>query len=549
MIRRAFVSVGGQQIHLRYAGRGPAVVLVHRAPTSSRTLDLQTEAFARAGFLALAMDIPGLGHSDPLPLPRPEIGDLAETFHDTLNALGLGRVALYGSHTGALICADFAAAYPERVSALLIDGYPIYDAKERARIVAGYFPSNEVRWDGSHLLWLWFRYREQHLFWPWNVPGEVTQAKCDVPDPEYIHEGTVDLLRAGASYQSPYAAAFRCESGGLAQRLRVPTYFLAYPDDSLSGGLALLGTLPSTCRIEHMPRDRAAGVAREVELLRAHAGDRAEPRLSSVSLGTGINRSYVDVTGGQLALRSAGSGGDRPLIVVPPIPGSSSMLVAEIEAFSRDRQVIAIDVPGCGNSDAPNTSGIGSMARVMEQAIERLGIDDFDLYALNGGCAVAVEILARRGSGATTLILESPVKPHVALADYAARYAPPIVPRWDGGHLIALWHMTRNRRLFRPWFDQRLAVRSIGAAAVRLEPNSINREVLACLESWRTYSSAWQAVLEHPTLERVRSFRRQVILAAQESDEFFDPSLDRLPEALLPRVSRMRELLKSGGSA
>jgi pimeloyl-ACP methyl ester carboxylesterase len=543
MIRRAFVTVGERQVHLRYAGRGPAVVLVHQSPTSSRTLDLQTEAFARAGFLALALDIPGLGRSDPLPLPRPEIEDLAEGLRDTLDALGLGKVALYGSHTGALACVDLAVRWPERVSTVLIDGYPVYSADERARRTANYFPPYEVRWDGSHLLWLWCRYREQYLFWPWNVPGEVTQARCDVPDPVFLHEGVVDLLRAGNGYRLPYGAAFR--SDALVRRLRVPTYFLAYPDDSLTAALALLGELPASCRIEPMPLDRKAGAAREIELLRAHPGDDAAFASRTGARTTGITRSYVETEGGQLAVRSAGPDTGRPLVVVPPVPGSGSMLHADIEALARGRRVVAIDAPGSGDSDAFEATDAGAMAGAMGEALDRLDIGDFDLYALNGGCAVAVEIAAARPRAVSKLVLEAPVKAHAPAPDYAARYAPPIEPRWDGGHLIALWHATRNRRLFRPWYDQRLAVRYTGTAAVRLEPEAINREVLACLESWRTYDRAWRAVLGHPTLERARGLGRPVALAAQASDEFADAALERLPEALLARVGRLRELLEA----
>jgi pimeloyl-ACP methyl ester carboxylesterase len=543
MIRRAFVTVGDRQVHLRYAGHGPAVVLIHQSPTSGRTLDLQTEAFARAGFLALALDIPGLGRSDPLPLPRPEIEDLADALLDTLDALGLGRVALYGSHTGALVCVDLAVRRPDRVSTVLIDGYPVYSADERARRTANYFPPYEVRWDGSHLLWLWCRYREQYLFWPWNVPGEVTQARCDVPDAEFLHEGVVDLLRAGNGYRLPYGAAFRCVSAALVPKLRVPTYFLAYPDDSLTVALPLLGDLPASCRIEPMPLDRKAGAAREIELLRAHPGDIAEPRLETASRRTGVTRSYVGIDGGQLALRTAGAGAGRPLVVVPPVPGSGSMLVADIEAFGRDRRVVAIDAPGCGDSDAFSAASAGEVAAAMVQALDRLGIGEFDLYALNGGCAAAVEMAVRLPRTVGGLVLEAPARAHAAIPDYAARYAPPIEPRWDGSHLIALWHSIRNRRLFRPWFDQRLAVRYTGTAAVRLEAESINREVLACLESWRTYPRAWRAVLEHPTLERAQALGRPVTVVAQASDEFFDPGAEHLPEALLPRVARLRELL------
>ena len=125
------------------------------------------------------------------------------------------------------------------------------------------------------------------------------------------------------------------------------------------------------------------------------------------------------------------------------------------------------------------------------------------------------------------------------MPDYAANYAPPIVPRWDGSHLISLWHATRNRRLFRPWFDQRLEARYTAEPA--LEPDAINQEVLGCLESWRTWHLAWRAVLGFPVPKGTPNAR----LAARASDEFFqEESYVELPEPLLPRVRRILEMME-----
>lgn len=523
MIRRAYVTVGNRQVHIRHAGRGPAVVLVHQSPTSGRTLDVQTEGFARAGFTAMALDIPGLGRSDPLAAPRPEIEDLAIGLGETLDALGLEQVALYGSHTGALACTEFALRSPERVSALLIDGYPVYSDDERARRVATYFPPFEVRWDGSHLLWLWYRYREQYLFWPWNIPGQVTQARCDVPDAEFLHEGVIDILRAGNAYRLPYAAAFRCRSIDMVPRLRVPTFFLAYPDDSLTAALKLLRDVPACCQTVAMPLDRKEGLAKEIEILRANSPRSTAADLRTKARPQGITKSYVDAGPIQLALRSAGQDKrTRPLVVIPPAPGSGSMLEAEIEEFARSRPVFALDAPGCGDSDALEQLSIPSMARSVAEALKTIGVADADVYALHGGCAIAAELRMPK------TVFEAPARKHGNSADYLSSYAPPIEPRWDGSHLISLWHATRNRRLFRPWFDQRLEARY--TAEPTLDPDIVNREVLASLESWRTWHRVWAAVLEHaPKGAHV----------ARPSDEFWTKSASPLPEALTPRTQHI----------
>ncbi len=542
-IRREYVTVGTRQVHVRRAGAGDPVVLVHQSPTSARTLDLQTAAYAAAGFHAIAVDIPGLGRSDPLGLPQPEIADLALGLAAFLDAIGVQRTALYGSHTGALICVQLAIAAPERVSTILVDGYPVYTPDERDRRVATYFPPYEVSWDGAHLVWLWHRYREQYLFWPWNVPGESTRARCDVPDPVFLHEGVVDMLRVGNEYRRPYSAAFRCRSDELLRQVSVPTYFLAYPDDSLTQALALLGPLPDACRIEAMPDDRGAGVAREIALLGRHRAGTCDPRFSVGTKPAGITRGYVDAQGMQLALRRCGADSGRPLVVIPPAPGSGAAMAAELQALARHRPVLAIDVPGCGDSDPLPTMDVADMAGTLAAGLHALGLDTVDLYALHGGCNVAARLASMRAAKVRNLFLESPVAGYPGDEAFAASYAPPIEPDWAGTHLLTLWHAVRNRRLFRPWFDQRLASRTIDHAAI--EPEAINRDVLAALESWRTYHDAWRAVLRAP-MPPGRFGSGETRIGSRPCDEFRAAAhtlagahLVQLPDAVLERAGRI----------
>jgi pimeloyl-ACP methyl ester carboxylesterase len=277
-----------------------------------------------------------------------------------------------------------------------------------------------------------------------------------------------------------------------------------------------------------MPPDRRAGLAKEIELLRAHAPSSTNPELRTQPRPLGITKSYVDAGPLQLGLRSAGQQNrSRALLVVPPVPGSASMLEAEIEQFAKTRPVFAIDAPGCGDSDARSELSAAAMSQAIAEALRTLGVDEPDVYALHGGCSVVPKKIRKA-------VLEAPARRHRDTPDYLAAYAPPIEPRWDGAHLISLWHATRNRRLFRPWYDQRLESRY--TAELALDVETINREVLAYLESWRTWHLAWRAVLEHPLRENAAS-------AARPSDEFFRAGLAELPEAMLPRVQRILELL------
>ena len=92
--------------------------------------------------------------------------------------------------------------------------------------------------------------------------------------------------------------------------------------------------------------------------------------------------------------------------------------------------------------------------------------------------------------------------------------------------------------LFRPWFDQRLAARY--TAELALDTETINAEVLACLESWRTWHLAWRAVLADPVPQPDPALR----LVARASDEFFgDGECAELPEPMLPRTRRILALI------
>jgi hypothetical protein len=200
------------------------------------------------------------------------------------------------------------------------------------------------------------------------------------------------------------------------------------------------------------------------------------------------------------------------------------MLEAEIEQFASKRPVFALDAPGCGDSDSLDELTVLSMARSIGDALKTIGLGDADVYALHGGCAIAAELRMKK------TVLDAPARRHHDAPDYVAAYAPPIEPRWDGSHLISLWHATRNRRLFRPWFEQSLGARY--TAEPSLDPETINGEVLACLESWRSWHRVWDAVL-------AKTPKAQV---ARPSDEFWTEGATPLPEALMPRTQRILEM-------
>ena len=121
-VRRHFVTVNGdRQVHYRRAGKGPAVVLLHQSPTSSREHVPLIERLM-GDFTVIAPDTPGNGLSDPLPGEQPSSADYAHALAQTLDALGIERCGLFGTHTGGVTATEFARLYPDRVSVVIVDG-------------------------------------------------------------------------------------------------------------------------------------------------------------------------------------------------------------------------------------------------------------------------------------------------------------------------------------------------------------------------------------------------------------------------------------------
>lgn len=550
-IHRRFVTLGNRQIHLRIAGKGPAVILLGQSPTSGQTLDRQTLAFARH-FTAITIDTPGLGRSSPLDTHKPDVADQALALAELMDALGVEKAGLYGSHTGASICLEFARRYPERAVLTLLDGLPIYNDLERNLRLSTYFPEYTATWEGLHLMWLWYRYREQNVFWPWNIRGRGTRGNCDIPSPEHLHRGIVDILQVGMGYVPPYSAVFRYRAEEAIPHLSSSVGFLAYPDDSLLPALRHLPALPDCCRIIEMPDNREEAVEKEVKLFRScGTWDGLKHTIPAGRVLVGATHDYVDVANGQLALSRYGASSKRPLLILPPVPGSATQLDRFPQHLAVDREVVTLDLPGCGDSDSmPGVVGsIANMANVIAEAISKLFQGAVDIYAKDGGACVAVELSNQRPDLVGRLFLQNaPALGRVNREEIALRYAEKLDITWDGSYLIKLWHATRDQELYWPWYDRtRQAVRDVD---FEIEPDQLTVEVLAYLKNAGSYHLSWKAVLSYPLVEALADYKGPLTLLANRNEKFFRQlgdisghDLRELPDGYLAQAEVVRDLL------
>lgn len=193
----------------RRAGDGAAglpVVMLHASPGSSKGLEPLVAELGRSRPV-IAFDTIGNGDSDRPPWSEPTAADYAGTVVAALDARGLDRVDLYGTHTGAMLAIEIARRNPERVHRLILEGVVIFDAAERDDILANYLEPLVPVWDGGHLLRIWSVRRDSKLWWPWYRRTPDRHRPAPPPPVEQLHREILEVLKSGSTYPLAYKVA------------------------------------------------------------------------------------------------------------------------------------------------------------------------------------------------------------------------------------------------------------------------------------------------------------------------------------------------------
>ena len=108
-------EVNGAKMYYEIAGAGNAVVFLHAGIADSRMWDEQFAHFAEQ-YRVLRYDLRGFGQTTSPAMPYAHHDDL----HTLFDRLGIQRAALIGCSNGGRVAMNFALAYPDRVSALVM---------------------------------------------------------------------------------------------------------------------------------------------------------------------------------------------------------------------------------------------------------------------------------------------------------------------------------------------------------------------------------------------------------------------------------------------
>jgi len=269
-IRRAYVSIESEcfqgQIHYRSTSDihdvDEAVILLHPSPLSSEFLLPMMSLFS-AQAEVIAWDAPGYGQSDSLAVDTEGLQPYVETLNKFIINLGLDRVIIYGSATGAQIAIEYGKAYPEKVKGLILDNAAWFYDEEREAMMADYFPSLEPKSDGSHITLAWKISENLYRYFPWYDETEAAKIN-DQPTPlALIAQTAACYLAAWDDYSRAYRAAFANENPKQLQALKVPSKLIRWEGSMLKKYTDRLDNaeLPNTikmCYAEASPQARSS---------------------------------------------------------------------------------------------------------------------------------------------------------------------------------------------------------------------------------------------------------------------------------------------------
>ncbi|MCC7198079.1 MAG: alpha/beta hydrolase [Gammaproteobacteria bacterium] len=499
VISRDFVSIGERQVHFRSAGSGPPLIMLHQSPRSSAELVPMMRILA-SRFLVIAPDTPGCGLSDPIQPAdtEPTIDDFVEALIAFIDALGLERVAVFGSHTGAIIGVRLAYRYPDRIAALVANGIMLATPDERAEQTERYFPRFAPQWDGGHLAWMWSRLRDQLIFYPWyqRDPGHRINWEQSL---EEIDEGALDLLDAGDNYRGAYLAVVSYAIAADLSLIETPSLLLVAKKDALSYYVDQYPALPEGVEVSVVPEFADIPHAALSFLLR-HAPPLAQIARAGAGARRRLSSSFVDLGDGRVCLRSGTAANGKPFIVLHDLGASAAGLDVVLGGALGRRPVLAPDLPGCGESDGFGAVTPADIAKVILRLADALGLASFDLAAIGASAAIALAIRELAPDRVGAIVVADPMlAPADADAGFARRFVPDLTPDISGSHLFRAWNFLRDRELFFPWYDR--SAQAIVALARPSRAVDLHRGLIGLLKARKVYAQQLEAALQCGTVQ------------------------------------------------
>ncbi len=225
-IRRTLVETPSGVVHVRTAGSGSPILLLHWTPASSRQYLPVLKALGNSGYAGYAPDNMGYGQSDPRPCPW-LVGDYADNMAAVMDGLGLESAAVVGGHVSSEFAVELSLRHPGRVTHLVLDGCPVWDRAFRDEVLkVSRQPAPSWSEDGAHIAWVWERSLWLQRMWD-------SKFELDDDGAALLRNAVIDSMLAQQAEDATKALRNYDMEAAL-RKVRVPTLALTAETDPLS---------------------------------------------------------------------------------------------------------------------------------------------------------------------------------------------------------------------------------------------------------------------------------------------------------------------------
>lgn len=256
-IRRGFIDIAEGQVHFRAAGPEPQpdgqrpLLVFHGSPGSSKQLERFIAAMGETRPV-LGFDTMGLGDSSPPAHDNADMAYFADAAFRAAKALGLDRVDLFGSHTGARIAVEYAIARPDAVGRMVLDGMSAQVTAQGRDYASTLDKRHYIDQTGTHWHVAWQTLRDAYLFSPHNKLVAESVRPVGLPPLDRLDAHICEILKGIRTSHHAYIAAVLYDSPARLPLVRVPTLAIAARNDTpfphLDGVSKLI---PGCVKMEH----------------------------------------------------------------------------------------------------------------------------------------------------------------------------------------------------------------------------------------------------------------------------------------------------------
>jgi pimeloyl-ACP methyl ester carboxylesterase len=244
--------------------------------------------------------------------------------------------------------------------------------------------------------------------------------------------------------------------------------------------------------------------------------------------GAGIARGLVRAEGLGVSYLRAGEG--PPVVLLHTGAASARMMVPLLERLAHDHTVLALDLPGYGDSDRLPGSHLTArrLSKWLGATLDALKVKKCVIFGSHTGAAIAMELGRGRPELASALILEGPCLFSAREIAFftSEKYLAPFEIHSDGSHLFASWVKLRDQVTWFPWCVRSARNRRL-APLIPIEILQVS--IVDILRAGDAYRNAYRAGFEHDGYAAASALKLPATFAAHRSDVLYS-HLDRLPK-------------------